>query len=272
MLKITSLSALILFVIGCGEPLPSQDQIQKVDPLINKYLKPVVLDGCDMKRFGDSNDGGYLLCAEFLNGISAAYSYGIEGRDNLGCEVANTLNITVHQYDPFDIRRPACNNGKTVFHEEGIAHKAFVDDDHRKFDTLENHIRANQDTGKQILVKMDVEGAEWESLLNASEATLENIQQLTLELHWLYKEENFAVIENTLKKLSQHFYVVHIHTNNHRCGRGGRFLSDTFEVTYVNKNLPGLIVKDEVAPLPHPLDAACNHRYLKCDLSGDLFN
>ena len=119
---------------------------------------------------------------------------------------------------------------------------------------------------------MDVEGAEWESLLNASENTLENIQQLTLEFHWLYREKDSVVVENTLKKLSQYFYVVHIHTNNHRCGKGGRFLSDVFEVTYVNKNLPGLVVKDEIASLPHPLDAACDSSHSACDLSSDLFN
>lgn len=42
-------------------------------------LQPVALANCELKRFGESNDGGYLLCANLLKDVQAAYSYGISG-------------------------------------------------------------------------------------------------------------------------------------------------------------------------------------------------
>lgn len=54
-----------------------------------------------MARFGESNDGGYLACANLLGGVKSAYSYGIAGYDGWGCDISRRLNVTTHQYDYF---------------------------------------------------------------------------------------------------------------------------------------------------------------------------
>src|SRR5262245_46309530 len=42
-------------------------------------LQPVALDNCQLERFGEQNDGGYLMCANLLRNVQAGYSYGISG-------------------------------------------------------------------------------------------------------------------------------------------------------------------------------------------------
>ena len=66
------------------------------------------LANCQFERFGEPNDGGYLLCGNLLATSESAYSYGIAGYDGWGCDVSRRLNVPLHQYDCFDTRRPAC--------------------------------------------------------------------------------------------------------------------------------------------------------------------
>ncbi len=110
--------------------------------------QPVTLKNCTLKRYGSPNDGGYLLCADLLSEAASAYSYGIEGRDQWGCDVSKELNIPVHEYDCFDPRRPLCEGGRLVFHDECVSGiKELIDD--KPFDTVENQILKNGDAKKR---------------------------------------------------------------------------------------------------------------------------
>ncbi len=143
-------------------------------------IQPVRLANCGFQRFGEAGDGGYLLCGNLLGGARSGYSYGIAGYDQWGCDVATRLGVRVHQYDCFDLRRPACSGGRTVFHEECIGGSRRLEAG-RSFDTLEHQISKNGDADGDLVVKMDVEGAEWESLLGARDAVLQRIDQLAVE-------------------------------------------------------------------------------------------
>ena len=120
-------------------------------------LRPVVLKNCTLKRFGSVNDGGYLLCDNLSEGIESAYSYGIGHNDDFGCDVSKRYGVPVHQYDCFDPTRPTCEGGKFVFHNECIGPRPERDENQRLFDTLQNQISKNLDTGKRLIVKIDVE-------------------------------------------------------------------------------------------------------------------
>ena len=39
-------------------------------------VQPVALSNCQLERFGEKNDGGYLMCANLLREVQAGYSYG----------------------------------------------------------------------------------------------------------------------------------------------------------------------------------------------------
>ena len=60
-----------------------------------------------------------------------------------------------------------------LFHAECIAGRTFTDSGGRFLDTLQNQITKNGDARKRLVVKMDVEGSEWDSILQAPDAVLE---------------------------------------------------------------------------------------------------
>ena len=83
-------------------------------------LQPVTLETCTLKRFGSVNDGGYLMCENLIGPLDAAYSYGVGGNDDWGCEVSRRYRVPVYEDDCFDPASPACDGGRFVFHDECV--------------------------------------------------------------------------------------------------------------------------------------------------------
>ena len=212
--------------------------------------QPVHVANCEFARFGDANDGGYVVCGNLLEGAQSAYSYGIAGTDNFGCEISRTLKIPVHEYDCFDLRQPSCPDGRLVFHPECVGPERATQDA-RAFDSIAGQIARNGDAGKPLVMKVDVEGAEWDSFLAVPDETFERVAQLVVEFHHV-EEEKYV---RTFKRLKEHFVVAHVHYNNYSCRRDlAPFPAWAFEVLLVNTRIartdgtPG-------APGPATLDA-----------------
>jgi len=226
--------------------------LRSLDPAIRealvRELQPVVLANCEFARFGERNDGGYLMCSNLLNGVEAGYSYGIANYDKWGCDISTKLRVRLHQYDCFDTRQPPCPGGDTVFHAECVADAARTDEG-RVFDSMQNQFAKNGDAAKRLVVKMDVEGAEWDSLLHASDETLQRIDQLAIELHFVDQKDFLQVV----RRLKQFFHVVHLHYNNYACAEGIAPLpAVATELLFVNKRI-GQVDSAQQWRGPHPL-------------------
>src|SRR5262245_41163250 len=78
------------------------DEVRRIRAELAEELRPVTLSNCDWMRAGSSNDGGYAMCGNLLAGIQTAYSYGIGGNDDWGCQISTTRRVPVHQYDCFN--------------------------------------------------------------------------------------------------------------------------------------------------------------------------
>jgi hypothetical protein len=239
--------ALAVFVLLVGSlaglPLrrtpPSARQVRQA---LFEELQPVVLKNCTLERFGGANDGGYLMCANLLGDIRSGYSYGIGPHDDWGCEVSRRHDVAVHQYDCFDPGRPACPGGRTVFHDECIGPSRDIVEA-RLFDTLTRQIARNGDAGKQLAVKIDVEGAEVESLLATPDRVLRRIDQLAMEIHGVTPR-----YLDLVRKLKRTFHFVHLHFNNNACTKRYRpFPAWAYQVLLVNRRLG---VVDPAAPEP----------------------
>jgi hypothetical protein len=213
-------------------------------------LQPIALKNCTLERFGARNDGGYLICGNLLGNVQSAYSYGIAGDDSWGCDVSKRANVPVHQYDCFDNTRPVCEGGRFDFKDECVGPRAATIDN-RVYDSVANQIRKNGDAGRTLIVKMDVEGAELDSLMTTSDEILDTFDQLIMELH--RTDQEFL---DLVRKLKRTFHVVHLHYNNSRCSSQWKpFPSNVYEVSFVNKRI-GVPDPDKPAPtLPNPLDA-----------------
>ena len=239
-------------------------------------LQPIRLSNCELERFGEPNDGGYLVCGNLLGAVEGAYSYGISGYDQWGCDISSRLHVTTHEYDCFDTHAPTCPSGALTFHGECVGGSS-VEVDGRRFDTVERQIGKNGDGGKRLVVKMDVEGAEWESLRQTSDAVLDRIDQLIVEFH---HPDDSRAIELT-KKLTRLFYVAHLHFNNYSCGDDTRWRSFpawaygvlvtnrhpfpawAYEVLLVNKRV-GVPAPGAPVVRPDPKDAPNNPGAADC--------
>ena len=209
-------------------------------------LQPVALKNCTFKRFGSANDGGYVMCENLIEPLDAAYSYGVGPNDDWGCEVSRRYHVPVHQYDCFDPARPTCNGGTFVFHDECVGDRTGYRKS-RFFDTLENQIGKNGDTGRHLIIKMDIEGAEWDTLLAAPDELLASIPQITMEMHGY----NDPKILEVIRKLKRNFYLVNLHFNNWSCtSKAAPLLAWAYQTHWVNKRIG---VPDPAAPIPAPM-------------------
>jgi hypothetical protein len=240
---------LALIVVACA-PGCRGDYTAANRQALFEALTPVKLSNCEFERVGDKHDGGYVLCGNLVNRAEVLYSYGINATDNWGCTLSARLRKPVHQYDCFNVKRPPCADAAPLFHEECVgAAKATVKG--RPYDAVASHIRRNGDSGKRLVMKMDVEGSEWEAFLAMPESALQQIDQLSVEFHGVEDARYSAVIH----KLRRVFHLVNVHYNNYACDTDAPpFPATVFEVLFVNKNL-GLIEEGASPVVPNPLDS-----------------
>ncbi len=224
----------LVVTAGCGKKTKKSDPGRPVREQLAAELRPVALSNCQLRRFGSVNDGGYLLCENLIKGVESAYSYGIEHEDNFGCVISKEFGVGIHQYDCFTEDRPTCPGGTFVFHDECVGVKAETIEGNL-FDSLTGQIEKNGDRGKRLIMKIDVEGAEWDSLLSTSDEVLGQFDQLAMELHGV---DNAKYVE-VLKKLKKTFHLVSLHFNNYACSKKkfAPLPADAYQVLFVNKRL-----------------------------------
>ena len=225
-------------------------------------LRTVSLENCTLRRYGSEHDGGYLLCENLVPGIQVAYSYGIGSEDNWGCDVSRQFGVTVHQYDCFTPHRPRCEGGRFVFHNQCVGGMRETIES-RPFDTIAAQIASNRDVGKRLLVKIDVEGAEWDALFTTPDDVLDRIDQMAMELHGT-NESRFVEL---IRRLKTRFYLVNLHFNNWGCtAETAPLPAVAFQVLWVNKRLG--VVDSDVSPsvAMSPLNAPDNPNGPDCQL------
>jgi hypothetical protein len=186
------------------------------------------------------------MCENLIEPLDIAYSYGVGPNDDWACEVSRRYHVPVHQYDCFDPARPICDGGTLEFHNECVGDRAGYRES-RFFDTVENQIRKNGDTGRRLIIKIDIEGAEWNSLLAAPDELLASIPQIAMEMHGFDNPKIVAV----LRKLKRNFYLVNLHFNNWSCTpKAAPLPAWAYQTHWVNKRIG---VPDPAAPFPAPM-------------------
>jgi len=118
-----------IMLAACHKPVsPDVEQNRRFRQVLLEELRPITLENCSFKRFGSANDGGYVMCENLNRNVESAYSYGIGGNDDWGCEISSTYRVPVHQYDCFNPPLLACKAGQFVPHAECVGPKTEVID------------------------------------------------------------------------------------------------------------------------------------------------
>lgn len=178
------------------------------------------------KRYGEPHDGGYVMCHDALvSGTPpiAAYSYGIRGFDKWSEDIAKEFNVPVYQYDCFNQEIPSCvsASGSTCdqhFKPECLATNGAPPT--TNFRTLAEQFsnnRHNTAPDRSLIVKIDIEGAEWDFFAAEPHSTLKKIKQLVVEFHNIQSTHSHPAMLMAMRNLhSAGLRIQHIHSTNSR--------------------------------------------------------
>jgi hypothetical protein len=203
-------------------------------------------------RVGRDNDGGYIM-PDYFGSCRIAYSFGISDDVSWDCDIARR-GIDVYQYDHTIDALPKWNT-RFRFFKFGIAGK---DDTDRSLLSIETILKRNgHDTAQNLLLKMDVEGAEWDFLNCAAAETLSLFSQIVFEFHSLTDVRKENKIISALKKLNRTHQVVCVHGNNYGYAQEaeGILMPASLEATYVRRADHSF--RDAVRRFPTEIDMPC---------------
>lgn len=127
-------------------------------------------------------------------------------------------------------------------------------------DTLSYFLQSNRhEQAHDMVLKMDIEGAEWDVLSNIDERYLRQFSQIVIEYHGLLSANSNVAdkkIFPALRKINNTHNLIHLHDNN--MGTyvewGNKVFPDVLEATYVSKEKAMTLEADKDIVLPHRLD------------------
>ena len=200
-------------------------------------LQPVDGIGLQKCRVGNVFDGGYVI-SDDLSPVHAVYSFGIGGEVSFDLAIAE-VGIPVFQFD-HTVDGPPTPNPMFHFSKAGLGS---VDDPASAIYTLEHHLRAGNHIGRtDLLLKVDIEGAEFAAIAAAGPGLMRSFRQIVAEIHWLHRLADPAYraeFSQAMRCLLDGFHLVHVHGNN--CCPvvvvGGLPVADVLELTFVRKDL-----------------------------------
>jgi hypothetical protein len=195
-----------------------------------------------MKRLGPNEDGGYVVYEKLLAETDVLLTYGVGnevrfeehfnsitgkkvlmfdptmfGRYLLSLGYCkwllvrfqlraffNYLVITRHKW----IKKKQLAKKNILFFNEGLAATPYG-----KYDTLAHHLERFQLFNNRILLKIDIEGTEYEVFESADfMAALQHVNQLLVEFHFI--TTRFDRFKKIIEQLKTDFEIIHIHANN----------------------------------------------------------
>ncbi len=186
-------------------------------------------------RIGPATDGGYVM-VDSLHPSQTVISYGINTEYRFEQELAEAGHL-VHMFD-HTIDGIDAASDRMLFHREGVAGQS--DPDNLLY-SVADHLAKYQVHGRRMILKIDVEGAEFDALAALDDETLDRFEQIVMEVHNLYLIADHAFQRKFIqvfRKLNQSFTLFHVHANNCDGGDGLRIISgvpvsNLVELSYV---------------------------------------
>jgi len=216
------------------ERMKSSAQYKRCAELI-ALLSPMDIKGAKYVRVGQDCDGGYVMLDDFQRKVDAAYSFGISHNVSWDEAMAGR-EIDVFMYD-HTIKRLAKQHPRFHYAKKGIT--GF--DKLVNCKTLGELIAENAHVAsKNLILKMDIEGCEWDVFKQAAPGILSQFSQIVVELHGLtvFDGVKHKMIVEVLGKIHETHQSVHVHANSGITPFwiGDLVLPEVLEVTYVRRD------------------------------------
>ena len=198
---------------------------------------------------GEKRDGIYLLFDDFIN-VHIAYSFGISTNVDFDKALADR-GIDIYMYD-HTIDSLPFENTKFHWRKIGICGKYRTN---TNLKTLEKLIDENgHKNEKNMILKMDIEHWEWESLVDISEETLNQFKYIIIEFHFRDEKNynNNNLYYKVLKKLSETHQPFYVRCNNNKgeiVNFGNNRICVLLEVSYLIKKDNSFIKDENIYPM-----------------------
>lgn len=213
-----------------------------------RLMAPVSVVGFSKCRVGASNDGGYVMLDD-LRPVEIAYSLGIGPDVSWDLDMAER-SVDIYQYDHTVAATPVTHPRFRHF-QIGITHDDSLSPDLNRLDTI---LRRNGHAQRRDMVlKIDIEGHEWDALDALDDAVLGQFRQIVAEFHGLQllgMPQFRQRAHRLFSRLRQQFEVIHVHGNNFSGmpDVDGIPVPDCIEVSLVRKDLYSFAPSAEVFP------------------------
>jgi hypothetical protein len=186
---------------------------KKTDPQalreLLRALNPVLTDK-PLIRLGPNADGGYLV-PDDLEGITSCFSPGVSTVSGFELECA-ARGMDVFLADA-SVDAPPDSHPRFKFLKKFIGAYS-----RNEFITMQDWIEAVEpDASGDWLLQIDIEGAEYEVMLNLAERHLRQFRIIVIEFHvldYLFDSGFYAIASRAFEKILHQHTCVHIHPNN----------------------------------------------------------
>lgn len=200
-------------------------------------------------RLGEESDGGYLI-PDDLEAVEFCYSCGVGYVTEFEKQLYQKYSIKSVLIDPNNLPQ-------NIFPKKAKYYQKYLD-----FVDSEKNMHINNflypEPKNEIILKVDIEGDEYENFISLSDNYFKKIRILVIELHDLrnLRSKFFRkIFDKIFKKLNKHFVVCHLHPNNTSKVKNIRNIPipDMVELTLINKKRLNSIPK-KIAQIPNILD------------------
>lgn len=218
-------------------------------------LKPITVINKELVRIGSDSDidGNYLVPND-LNEIEYCFSLGVGNSSQFEIDLADRgIKSFLADYSVDELPEK---------HKNLVFDKKFIDSYNSETtitfqDWKDKYLK---DYNKDMIMQMDIEGYEYKILLDMPIKLLKQFRIIVIEFHFLtrlFDLHSNQFLYSSLKKLTEHFKVTHIHPNNHSptLKKDGIEIPHMLEITFLRNDR----VKDftYTSVFPHPLDIPC---------------
>jgi len=241
--------AIKLLGLAGGYPTYATDRNLLLDFI--RKIHPVTTDK-KLIRMGAEGDGGYLVPDDF-DGIEACFSPGVSTCSDFELACAER-GLEVFMADR-SVDGPATSHPKFHFLKTFVG-AITTDDGVISLDDWVDSARLSKDG--DLILQMDIEGAEYEVLLSASARLLRRFRVIVIEFHDMprfWSKPYFSIASRAMEKLLQNHTCVHLHPNT-ACGtikKDGIEIPRIIEGTFLRKDR--VHHSTPATTFPHPLDA-----------------
>ena len=198
--------------------------MNKIQNEIINILDIKIPENLSFIRLGSKYDGGYVVVNNFLN-TDYLVSFGIANNIDFEQQMSNFVS-GMDLYD-FSINSlPQKIKNSRFFIEK-------VDSDH---DIILDRVKDKED----LILKVDIEGSEWNFFKNISEENINKFKQIILEVHWMVEIEGVKIPDfriDVIEKINKTHQIVALHPNNYSktVNVAGLVVPQVLEITFLRK-------------------------------------